>query len=444
MNHRRNRSRRLVLAVAGAILMAACSSSGTKSTTKSAGTAPGSGVGATPTGTPVVIDTLNPFSGPDNQFGFYEFAGCPPAQAWINSNGGILGHPLKCAEADTRGDPADAVLAAQKMLASTSNLAGVLGPSSDEDTAVVPIINDAKMTMFDNGGTVALANSTYPYFWRTLPADNVSGYALALWAHLKGYTRAAALFSNDISAQGNVPGVEKGFAALGGKLVVNESLSPDQSGYQTELERVISAHPQVIFTESDAQTAGVLFSELKQAGALIPIIGTAGVVGPEYNKAMIAAIGQADFLKYYTIVYPYAPNSGPAWDAYDQGLRKSAGQLKNNQQFATNAYTMAPYDDVNIMALAMTAANSTQPSVYQNFIIPVTAAQPGSVVVHTYAEGKAALLAGKKIQYVGATGAFPFNSHHSSPGIYAAVLPANNDQLVGQIPPDQLSNLIKQ
>jgi ABC-type branched-subunit amino acid transport system substrate-binding protein len=395
------------------------------------------------TGSQVVIDTFNPFSGPDNQFGFYEFAGCPPAAYWINKAGGILGHNLKCGTVDTRGDPADAVLAAQQMLASTTNLVGVLGPSSDEDTATVPIINSAKVTMFDNGGTIALADSNYQYFWRTLPADNVSGYALALWAHMKGYKRAAAIFANDVSAQGNEPGVVKGFAALGGQLVANLSVTPDQSSYETELQRVISAHPQVIFTESDPQTAGVLFSELKQAGDLVPIIGTAGDVGPDFNKAFIAAIGKKDFQKYFSIVYPYAPTAGPAWTAYDQGLLHAKGEYKDPAQFANNAYTMAPYDDVITMALAMTAAHSTKPSVYNNFIINVTKPRQGAVVVHTYAEGVAALKSGKQIQYVGASGAFPFNAHHSSPGIYADVLPSHGNQLVATIPTQTLSQLVE-
>jgi len=422
-------------ALAGAILLSACSSSGGSAPQTTAGGASGSAV---------VIDTFGPFSGPDNQFGFYEFAGCPPAAYWINRDGGILGNTLKCGVVDTRGDPADAVLAAQKMLASTPNLVGVLGPSSDEDLATVPIINAAAMTMFDFGGTVALASSHYGYFWRTLPADNVSGYALALWAHLKGYKRAAALFANDVSAQGNVPGVVKGFAALGGDLVVNESLIPDQTGYQTELQRVISAHPQVIFTESDPQTAEVLFSELKQAGALVPIIGTAGTYAPDYNKAMIAAIGKADFQKDFTIVFPYAPTSGPAWEAYNQGLNMSGAQIKDPHQFYNNAYTMAPYDNVIIMALAMIAAHSTKPAVYNNSIIAVTRARPGAVVVHTFAAGKAALEAGKQIQYIGASGAFPFNGNHASPGIYADILPANGNQLIGTVPPQELAKLIQQ
>ncbi len=399
-----------------------------------------SGAGAH--GSQVVIDTFNPFSGPDNQFGFYEFAGCPPAAYWINKAGGIMGHSLKCGTVDTRGDPADAVLAAQKMLASTPNLVGVLGPSSDEDTATVSIINSAKVTMFDNGGTVALSSTNYKYFWRTLPADNVSGYALALWAHMKGYTKAAAIFANDVSAQGNDPGVVAGFPALGGHLVSNLSVTPDQSSYNTELQRVISAHPQVILTESDPQTAGVLFSELKQAGHLVPIIGTAGTVGPDYNKALSAAIGKKDFQKYFSIVYPYAPASGAAWTAYDQGLSKAKDEYKNPGQFSNNAYTMAPYDNVITMALAMVAAKSTTPSVYNNYIINVTRPRTGAVVVHTYAQGVQELKAGKQIQYIGASGSFPFNAHHASPGIYADVLPASGNKLIGTIPTQQLSRLI--
>ena len=259
---------------------------------------------------------------------------------------------------------------------------------------------------------------------------------------MKGYKRAAAIFANDVSAQGNDPGVVKGFPALGGQLVSNLSVTPDQSSYETEMQRVISSHPQVIFTESDPQTAGVLFSELKQAGDLVPIIGTAGDVGPEYDKALTAAIGKKDFQKYFTIVYPYAPTSGPAWTAYDQGLLHAKGEYKHPAQFANNAYTSAPYDNVITMALAMTAAHSTKPSVYNSFILNVTRARPGAVVVHTYAEGVAALKSGKQIQYIGASGAFPFNVHHSSPGIYADVLPASGDHLVATIPTQTLSQLV--
>lgn len=398
------------------------------------------GVGAS--GSPVLIDTFNPFSGPTATFGFYEFSGCPPAAYAVNQAGGILGHPLKCGTVDTRGDPADAVLAAQKMLATTSDLVGVLGPSSDTDSATIPVLDTAHMTAFDNGGTVVLCHTHHPYFWRTLPADNISGYALALWAHEKGYKRTAAVFANDVSAEGNDPGVVNGVPALGDKLVANLTVTPDQTGYETEVQRIAAAHPQAIYTEMDPQTAGVFFAELKQAGDLVPIIGTSGDVGPEFKKALVAAIGAKDFAKYFTIVYPYAETSGPAWKAWDHALMKAPGEYKNPKQFANNSFSEAPYDDAIIMALAMVAAHSTKPAVYNKDIVKVTKAHKGAVVVHTFAAGVKALKKGKRIQYVGVTGDFSFNQYHCSPGLYAAVDPANHYKLVKQLSAKQLTALV--
>ena len=97
----------------------------------------------------------------------------------------MLGHKINCQAVDTRGDPADAVPAASKMLATTTNLVGLLGPSADEAQATVPVINAAKIPMFADTGEAAFDRSKYTYFYRLTPADDVKGYALAQWAHDK-------------------------------------------------------------------------------------------------------------------------------------------------------------------------------------------------------------------------------------------------------------------
>src|ERR1700738_763862 len=81
------------------------------------------------TGT-LTFASFNPFTGPDASFGPEMQAGCVVASSLINKAGGVLGHQTTCITVDTRGDPADAVPAAQKMLATTSNLVGMNGPSS--------------------------------------------------------------------------------------------------------------------------------------------------------------------------------------------------------------------------------------------------------------------------------------------------------------------------
>ena len=100
------------------------------------------------TSSTLVVGEFNPFTGPDAAFGPEMVGGCVPAVRLINSSGGVLGHKLSCAQEDTRGDPADAVPAAQKMMATETSLIGVLGPSSDEALATVPLLNTGHVPMF--------------------------------------------------------------------------------------------------------------------------------------------------------------------------------------------------------------------------------------------------------------------------------------------------------
>jgi hypothetical protein len=66
------------------------------------------------------------------------------------------------------------------------------------------------------------------------------------------------------------------------------------------------------------------------------------------------------------------------------------------------------------MALAMDMAHSSSPKVYNDYITKVTSPSAGAVVVNTYAAGKAALAKGKRIQYVGASGAIIFDRWHNA------------------------------
>ncbi len=73
------------------------------------------------------------------------------------------------------------------------------------------------------------------------------------------------------------------------------------------------------------------------------------------------------------------------------------------------------------MALAMEMAKSTKPAVYNPFIRKIANGGPGATVVHSFADGKAALLAHKTIMYVGATGPITFDQYQNSPGAFEIV-----------------------
>jgi len=369
------------------------------------------------TGT-LTFASFNPFTGPDASFGPEMQAGCIVAVHLINKAGGVLGHQAQCVTVDTRGDPADAVPAAQKMLATTTNLVGMNGPSSDEALATVPIINRAHIPMFGDTGQAAFDKSAFDYFWRLTPPDDAAGAAMAIYAYQKGYRKGAAVFGNDISSQGNVPTLVTAYKALGGQMVLNQTVALDQSSYRSEVEALIAAKPDVIFTEADPQTDAAYLSQLQQLGSLIPVIGTEPTFQPPWLEAVGGAIGKANLAKIYAAAQPYAPSQGPAWDVFNTELLASSSEIPQPDQWAQDPYTQTDYDAVVMMALAMVMAKTPDPSFYNKYIAEIVADTPGATEVHSFQEGRDAINAGKKIHYVGAGGPIVLDKYHNSSGAF--------------------------
>ena len=428
---RRTRAPALVAAAAVlAVSAAACSSSQPSAVTHST----------------LTVAAFNPFTGPDASFGPEMMAGCLTAAAEVNAAGGVLSNKVACSSVDTRGDPADAVTAAAKMLATTPHLLGVLGPSGDEADSTAPLINAAKIPMFADTGQASFDRTTLPYFWRMTPADDVQGAAMALYAKQKGYLRGAAVFGNDIGSQGSVPTLLKAYSALGGQIVLNQKIALNQASYQPEVEQLIAAKPQVIFTEASPQANATYFAELQQLGHLIPVVGSDATLSQTaWLSAMTAAIGKPALSKYFTGATPYAAASGPAWQVYNKYLVATAGVTKPASQWTDDPYSMVDYDGLMVMALAANAAKSTNPAVWNAYIPAVTTASPGAVVVHSYADGVAALKAGKKIDYVGATGIIVWDKWHNSTGEFEVqgYQPNGSTPSVGLITAADLAPLLK-
>ena len=409
----------LALAVTSASLIAACGNSGPGGPAgSSGGSAPSGGGGSGPKGA-ITFAIFHSYSGPNAAYGPEAAAGCYPAEMQINAAGGILGHQLHCQPVDSKGDPADAVPAANRMIASTSNLVGVLGGGSDEASAVVPIFEQAKIPIFSTTGQSSFDHTTDTYFWRILSPDAAQGSAMAAAAKKLGYTRVATLFGNDIAAQGSAPTAISGVKKLGLNLVANQTLAVGQSSYRSEAQAMATAKPQAIISEADPQTSATYFSELSQVGQIPVLITDPVSQEPTWRKAVGGAVGTSLLNKQDNAVVAYSPPTAPAYQNYTTALKASAKQVPQPLQWNADLYSVADYDSVVIAALAMDAAHSTKPSVYDTYITKVTSPASGATIVHTYAQGKAALAAGKHIQYVGATGPVIFNQWHNAGNQFA-------------------------
>jgi hypothetical protein len=205
-------------------------------------------------------------------------------------------------------------------------------------------------------------------------------------------------------------------------MVLTKLLVPGAPSYQSVAAAVVAAHPQVIFTETDPQTAATFFKELTQLnnGKVIPIVGTQPTYTPQWQTAMGKAIGTASLASNYVALQPYAPPQGTAYLVFKAALLSDGKQIPHPAQWAADPYTMTDYDGATIMALAMLKAHSIQPQAYNSAVMDITQPGPGKTLVYSFAEGKAALAKGKSIRYIGAGGSVAFNQWHNNSQPFSA------------------------
>jgi branched-chain amino acid transport system substrate-binding protein len=336
------------------------------------------------------------------------------SESAINAAGGILGKKVVNVPVDTKSDPADGLVAVNRALA-TSKIVAVNGPTTDTAPIVIPILTRQHIITMCPCGNPEYDHTTDPYFWRLVPPDPVGGETMSLYAKEHGYTRVAAVFGSDSGSQGDLPGVLFGVKATHLQLVANIGLTPDQTSYRTQVEQLIAAKPQVIFTESDGPTAATFFGELKQLGSQVPIYGTNATLQSPYLKAVSTAIGSANLAKYYMAEANASAPTSPAVNAYNTAVTHVSGKLpKPLSQWLNNSFVEANYDGFIMIALAMQASHSTNPAVANAWILKVTQPGAGKTVVYSYAQGVAALKAHRPIQYVGAAGPIRFDASHNS------------------------------
>lgn len=397
---------------------------------------------------PMLVGVIAPFTGTDAALGPAYLAACYPAVLAINNAGGVLGNHLSCQQFDTRGEPADAVPAANQMIAANPHLMAVVGCTSDEAATVVPIIDRAHIPMFCMTGQSEFNQTPYKYFHRLVPPDAYDAYAM-VGSALYGpghapYTKVALVFGNDIGSQAFVAPATNALTKLGATVVINQPITLGASSYNTEVTAMLATHPDVILTEA-LGSAGTYLGEVKTLnnGKMIPFIGTSATIDPTWFQQVRDAIGVADLTKYYGGVDLGYSFSGPAYTEFQTNLNAAASTFADAPKYKQRGSTLHLYDGIIMTALAMVATNSADPTVYNPKIKDIANGTSGATVVNTYKDGVAAIKAGKSIRFVGAGGENNFDKYNNSQSGYIWVTYDNqgNEVKVGQMTPQQTQDI---
>lgn len=383
------------------------------------------------------LDIANfvPFSGTNASFGPLALSGCYPGVYGVNKAGGVLGHQLACTSVDTRGDPTDAIAAANALVAHDANVVAVFGPASTTALATTPTLYGAHLPTFLMAGNSQYDHGTNPFQWRLTPPDDAAGWAKAAWAHQKGYTRAAVVYATTTaSGAGAATAAISGFKKLGGKEVAKVPLTAGQPSYSTEAEQVASARPQVIFFTAPADTSATFFGELRQLmGSVPPAFVTEVSEEPDWLKAVGGAIGDRSLAEFVCFETTTPSTSTPGWRPFHSAITSDPQKVATVSQYFQDPFTLTYYDAVNLVALAMVETKSTSPATFDPAIAKLADAGGAKTVVHTFAQGVKALKAGRQIQYVGADGPLDLNKYHQVAGSIEAVTEGAHPKPLGHV-----------
>jgi branched-chain amino acid transport system substrate-binding protein len=288
----------------------------------------------------------------------------------------------------------------------------------------------------------------FPYFYRLVPPDLSESYAMIWIANsLRHYKRIALAFGNDIGSQTFIQPAIAAIKKAGQTLVANQTLDLNATTFRTEAAKIVAAKPDVILTEALGPPEAAFLSEVKQlnGGKLPPVIGTSATISPDWFKSVSAAVGANAFANFWADNL-VTETSGPAFTAFSKAMFAEKGKVGQTGDFST--YLTAPgavhlYDGINLAALAMIQCKSTNPNVFKTCIEKIGDGAPGAATVYSFAQGVAALKAGKAIRYVGPGGPTSFDAYHDSAGLFQVdtYSPQGQVKVAANIPTAQLRAL---
>lgn len=245
---------------------------------------------------------------------------------------------------------------------------------------------------------------------------------MALYALHHGYKRAAFMMSSITTAQDFIPYIEGAYKAGGGTIVANETMTPGLTSYRSEVLKVVQSKAQVIFSQIEPPTAAVMTQDFKEIDNLsIPIVASDTSAAAEWIKAVTPAVANKAIVS-----CEGATATSPASPVFMKYFKQDF----KGQPLASATYS---YDATLALALAIDKAHSTTGPAFAKDI-PLVTSPPGTVV-YDYKTALAAIKAGKKINYDGASGNMDYNQFHNVFGPYQLVKSnlSGNEQVVATI-----------
>jgi branched-chain amino acid transport system substrate-binding protein len=244
--------------------------------------------------------------------------------------------------------------------------------------------------------------------WRTMPSDNFQGSASARFAfETKSARRASILYRDDVWGRGLAATFTAAFRELGGELLAQAPFDPagDLDRYAfPELGPVFEGQPDIVYIAAFNEISQIS-NRIVQGGYLKGKSGDAPqfLAADGANSGEILTNGAPEVLARLSGTVPAPPPEDPIFARFEAAYEHAGfGPGSDAWPFT--------YDGLYLLALAMQAADSSDPRAFRRQLRAISRDDGGDLEVQPggWAKAKQALLEGRGIDYTGASGPIDF------------------------------------
>lgn len=350
---------------------------------------------------PFRIGALNPVTGAGSLYGGGMQKAIQFSADEVNAAGGAGGRMLEVYTEDSQTQPDAGVLAAKRLI-EVKKVHAIMGTwSSGVVLAVMPIQEAANVIHMTSGGASQITTEDKKdLVFRFSTTGMRSGAAIAQILAKQGVKRVATMAFNNASGRDIVAGAKAAWEKMGNKLVGEVIYEPNQPSYQSELQKALAGDPEVIILGAYVPDTTLIVRGAFQLGSKVRFIGP----GYAVNAKLVQSLGAEATEGLMAVDYVSALDNA-AYKHFAERYKQVMGGAEGDDFFAACAYDM-----VQVTALAIEAAQGAT----DNFKIVAKlreVANPPGETVSGFAQGKALLKAGKKINYEGAGGPIDFDEN---------------------------------
>lgn len=236
---------------------------------------------------PVRISMISPLSGPAAPFGTEYAEG---ARAYVdswNTRGGFKGQPVGFELVDDESSTVASTNAFRRFATNPDTTLVWLASASSAIMAVKPLCSEYKMPTVCGGVIDSIGLPADPYLFKVVAGTTEFQKALMLWVKGKGYKRVAMMHPTDGYGQAEQVSIKRLAGDVGAEIVAIETYQNTDTNFTTQLVKLRSARPDLVYIASAGAPAILIYKQFKQLSMQMPIAMTQASI----SRAFIEGVG---------------------------------------------------------------------------------------------------------------------------------------------------------